>query len=136
MAQAALEDNLRDRRDVSDVWWNDTNPYTPRVYLYGASHSDYEADEFAELDWEEGEQLIWPVEIEFEATPVSPLTLDATGTKMTLAVTTSAGKAEMTRVVPEEQWAASLVEHSKMIIMFAAEAAHGVAGALSPEEGL
>lgn len=141
-AQAALEDSIRTRRDVSDVWWSEDNPCVPRVYLYGASHSDYEANEAAGVDameadisWEEQDQLIWPVEIEPNAIPAVPSPLDVLGTRMTLSVITSAEKAEMTRVVPQELWDVSRLDHAKMIILFAAEAAHGVAGALSSKEG-
>jgi hypothetical protein len=141
MAQAVLEDHLRTRRDVSDVWWPEDNPYVPRVYLYGGSHSDYEANEAAGVDamesdisWEEQDQLIWPVEIEPHAVPAVSSPLDLLGTKMTLSVVTSTEKAQMTRVIPESEWSEKRIQPF-LITMFATEAARGVAEALRSKEG-
>jgi len=137
-AQASLEDHLRDRRDVSDVWWDDHSPLWARTYLYGASHQEAMAAETAsveaDISWENTDQVIFPVDLDDVMVPVAP-TLDLPGVTMSLTVVTSEKKADLTRVVPKDLWDASQLDHSKMIIMFAAEAAHGVAGALRSEEG-
>jgi len=141
-AQLAINERLSERHGVSDVWWSEDNPYVPRVYLYGATHLDHLAAEEAgedvmdaDISWEEQDQLIWPVEIEPNSVPINPSPLDPSGTQMTLSVTTSTEKAELTRVVPSTEWYAPTSDHGKMIFMFAAEAAHGVAGALRSKEG-
>lgn len=112
MAQAALEDKLRDRRDVSDVWWNDKNPYIPRVYLYGGSHSDYEANEAAGVDamegnisWEEEDQLIFPVEVGEVAPPAA--SLDQLGpviVQLSTTVSSREGTRTITRGFSESNW--------------------------------
>lgn len=139
-AQAALEDHLRDRRDVSDVWWSDENPYIPRVYLYGGSHSDYEANEAVGVDamegdisWEEHDQLIWPMEL--PEAPTNPINiLDPAGARMSLSIVTREGKREYDRVIPEEQWSKGIVEHNVLLMSFALDAAYGLSGPLYPKK--
>jgi hypothetical protein len=101
-AQAVLEDHLRDLRDVTDVWWDDDSPYEARKYMYGASHSDFEADGYdAEIDWETTEQIIWPVELgdgEPSVDPV-PFVLGG-GVIMDLTWRTERGRYSFTRTVP------------------------------------
>lgn len=142
-AQAALEDHLRDRRDVSDVWWSNDNPYIPRVYLYGGSHSDYEADVAAGVDpqssWEEQDQLIWPLEL--DEPPQVPVTLtELPGVTMTLSVVKSDDrtKTEMTRVVPQTEWDRWVRPGAGPLLplhIFAVEAAQAIGDKLSKKEG-
>jgi hypothetical protein len=108
--QAALEDKLRERRDVSDVWWSEERPYIPRVYLYGGSHSDYEADVSAgvdpQFDWEEQDQLIFPMDLaEPGKTVISPLdTLGPVVVQLSMTLTTQEGTRTITRGFPEQNW--------------------------------
>jgi len=108
-AQACLEDHLRDRRDVSDVWWDDENPYEARVYLYGASHSDYEADVAAGVDpnadWETTGQLIWPVTLPDSGhTRKQEEVLPFGGAELSLTIRTDHHKEDFLRVIPDLTW--------------------------------
>lgn len=115
LAQAALEDKLRERRDVSDIWWGDENPYIPRVYLYGGLHSDYlaaeAADEDAEISWEEEDQLIFPVEIPEPQVPTEPVTglkaLDSLGpvtVQLVMTVASKDGTRTIMRGFSDQNW--------------------------------
>lgn len=136
-AQAALEDRLLERRDVSEVWWDDANPLRTRLYLYGGSHSDYEADEAAGTDssvsWETTDQLIWPMEVA-EASTIPINILDPAGARMSLSVVTREGKKEYDRVIPREQWSKGIVEHNVLLMSFALDAAYGLSGSLYPKK--
>lgn len=141
MAQAAVEDTLRDRRDVSDVWWGEENPYIPRVYLYGGSHGGYEAALAAgveameaDISWEEQDQLIFPVDVPVDSAIDTPRS-DLPGVTMTLSVVTPNRKTELSRVMPMGVWNDSALRRAQTVAMFAAEAAHHVSAALTPEEG-
>jgi hypothetical protein len=108
-AQACLEDHLRDRRDVSDVWWDDERPHEARLYYYGASHSDYEADLAAGNDpdasWETTDQLIWPVHLSEGMRPMPPEPrLSCGGAELTLMVKTIRHKEQVVRIIPEKDW--------------------------------
>lgn len=108
-AQAVMEEKIRDRRDVSDVWWSDDNPYIPRVYLYGGSHADYEAaqagDYDAEISWEEDRQLIWPMEVPDPVSPVTPLDqLGPVVVQLSMTVSYKEGTRTITRGFSDQHW--------------------------------
>lgn len=133
--QGILEDRLLERREVSDVWWNDKNPFTPRVYLYGGSHSDWlaaeAADEDAEISWEEQDQLIWERTVPPTETPSK--TLDPLGISMSLKMVTPLSSFEMGRVIPMTVWEGSL-HRPDLIRSFAVEAAVALGAVLTPKE--
>lgn len=131
-AQAAVEDHLRDRRDVSDVWWDEETPYIPRLYFYGASHSDYLADEDAEISWEQTDPYIFPVNVGAPA-PLPPVFDNPDGVALTFRAVTTSGKAEMNRVIPLTDWEGFGGGSSLLLHMFAVEAAHHVNAALKKE---
>jgi len=113
-AQAVLEEHLRDRRDVSDVWWGDEGEerWYARTYLYGSSHSDISAnpadDPYRGLNFETTDQLIWEAEVPSEDSPEPPLTRDpmfpGVGAVFELTVRSGEGKISATHVVPTPEW--------------------------------
>lgn len=123
-AQAVLEDHLRDRRDVSDVWWDDENPYEARVYMYGSSHSDYgldPEDPYKDLNFETTDQIIWPVTIpEDECKPVQRNPFG--GAELTLTVRVDGRCDQIIRSIPETDWNESRIPRSFLLLNFAAEA--------------
>lgn len=138
LAQAALEENLRSRQDVSDVWWEDKRPYTARLYLYGGTHSEQvaaeAADEDSEVSFEEIGPLIFPVSMGPELSP--PVPSAPPGVTMTLSVAMPDKKIDLTRVTPLGVWTSTAIERSRLVVMFAAEAAHQIAAAMSSQEEL
>lgn len=138
LAQAALEDHLRERRDVSDVWWDDKYPYEARTYLYeGSSHLKYISipeGEDEETCFETTDQLIWPVDL--AGIPSAPIDiLDPAGARLSLSVTTRQGKSEFDRVIPEQEWADNRMGTALLISKFALDAAYGLGDVLNPKEG-
>lgn len=109
-AQTIVGDKLKERRDVSDVWWYDDHPYIPRQYLYGASHSEWlaaeEAGEEADISWEEMDQLIFPVDVpEPGITPLSPMEmLGPVVIQLSTTISTPEGARTITRGLPQSQW--------------------------------
>ncbi len=111
-AQSALEDHLRDRRDVSDVHWADEGDerWRATVYLYGCSHSDISAnpedDPYREMNFETTDQLIWEFDLgEVKETPVSQDALvQGMGALLELRITTETGVESVTRAVPKPEW--------------------------------
>lgn len=103
-AQAVLEDHLRDQQGISDVWWDDEEPYWARTYLYGSSHSDTAVDD-APVDFETTDQLIWPITIPALEPKVKTLDpLFPMGAEMVLTVTTMTEKHQVVECVTESEW--------------------------------
>jgi len=108
-AQACLEENLRDQRDVSDIWWDDESPYEARRYLYGSSHTDTALDDEAEVDFETTDQIIWPVilEVDNPGKPLGPLEFG--GVEMIMEVRTRTEKHQIIEAVTESVWSESRI---------------------------
>lgn len=136
-AQAALEDHLRGRRDVSDVWWDDENPYQARIYLYGCSHSDFgrdPEDPYADMNFETTDQLIFPTDLNW--TPSAPTEQGPPGTLMSLSITSRDGKWEFDRVVPDDVWSGGVIGKNLLLSQFAMDATYGLGDRLlSSKEG-
>jgi hypothetical protein len=137
-AQACLEDHLRDRRDVSDVWWDDERPETARLYLYDGTHVTYMGTpegEDSEISYEEIGPLIFPVEVAFLGTnpvldPLGPL-----GARLTLSVQTETGTETVTRAVPEGEWPVKGHARGTLLGSFAVETAFAMGIRWSTQEG-
>jgi hypothetical protein len=111
-AQGALEDHLRDQRDVSDVHWADEGDerWRATVYLYGCSHSDISAnpedDPYQGMNFETTDQLIW----EFDIGGVTEMPvpqdglIEGMGALLELRITTETGVESVTRAVPKPEW--------------------------------
>lgn len=130
-AQAALEDKLLERRDVSEVWWDDSRPTIARMYLYGGTHAQYEANEAAGVDamegdisWEE-EEYIFPVEIgESEQMQTGLKALDALGpvtVEMSFTLTTREGTRTLVRGFSDQHWPTAAKERSECLKAFTGE---------------
>jgi hypothetical protein len=108
-AQGELEDKLLERRDVTEVWWDDESPLWARVYLYGGTHQqvmDAEAaDEDSEVSWETTDQLIFPMDV---GEPQTGLTrLDQLGpvvVQFSMTISSKDGTRTITRGFPEHHW--------------------------------
>lgn len=111
-AQSALEDHLRDRRDVSDVYWGDEGDerWEARVYLYGSSHCDISAnpedDPYQGVNFETTDRLIWEFDLALpERAPVPQDALtEGLGALLELRITTEKGVESVTRAVPKSEW--------------------------------
>lgn len=143
MAQAVVEDRLLERREVSEIWWDDENPYIPRQYLYGASHSDYLEAEAAAVDadvsWEQQEQFIWPVDVGEESSdPLPPLEVTGVTLTMSVVMPDKRTKTELIRVVPQDEWDTWRSYKSSPTLplhAFAVEAAQAIDETLDKKEG-
>lgn len=135
-AQACLEDHLRSRRDITDVWWDDESPYEARTYLYGASHSDFEAEGYdAEISWETTDQLIWPVMLSPEVKSAAEKldSLFPSGAEMIMSIKTDKGKCQFVRHIPLGPWAEKWMR-PRLITDFATEAGQSLAAHWTNEE--
>ena len=113
-AQACLEDHLRDRRDVTDVYWGDEGDerWYARVYLYGSSHSDISAnpedDPYLGVNFETTDQLVWEMEVPSPDEPEVPVMMDpmmpGIGARLERKVITKNRKESVTEVVPQAEW--------------------------------
>jgi hypothetical protein len=126
--QAVLEDQFRERRDVTDVWWDDEDPLRARLYMYGSSHSDYGLDPddpYKNLDFETTDQLIWPMSLsEEECKPIRRCPLG--GAELTMTIRTDRMKSQLVRSIPEDVWNEErLREH--VIMSFAVNAGQSLA---------
>lgn len=137
-AQACLEGHLQERRDVSEVWWDDEYPYQARLYLYdGASHRAFMAipeGENETICYETTDQLIFPVEIGDVTTGRGHLDiLDPGAAHLSLSVVTETGTEEVTRVVP--QWPTVVARRTALLASFAWDTASAMAGRWADQEG-
>lgn len=107
-AQAVLEDYIRGRRDVTDVYWDDEYPYEARVYLYGSSHSDFgrdPEDPYKDMNFETTDQLIWPVDLGVNEEPSRPgHRCPFGGAELTMTIRTQGQKGQFIRSIPEDVW--------------------------------
>lgn len=137
-AQAALEDHFRKRQDVSDVWWDDEDPYNPRLYLYGPTHADWAslAEPWdSDISFEEIGSVIFPLDLA-EVPSEPPLSiLDPAGARLSLSVTTRKGTETVTRVIPEVEWREAALSRGSILGRFAMDTALAMGIRWSTQEG-
>jgi hypothetical protein len=133
-AQAALEDRLRNDRDVSDVWWDDDSPYEARKYLYGSSHTDTAALEYHEVDFETTGQLIWPVTLADGEHKRDRAGRPPFGeAELTLTIVSGQYKEQVVRIIPEADWSEDRLR-PHIVTSFAVNAGQALADRVTLKE--
>lgn len=133
-AQAALEDHLRDRRDVTDVWWDDESPYVARTYMYGSLHEDTAVEGYDGADFETTDRLIWPVTLpDGERNTDQSSRLLTRGAELSLTIVTDHHKEQVSRMIPEEEWSEERLR-PHIVLNFAVNAGQSLADHLNPKE--